>query len=154
MDYLSHNQEEHKKAKDMAKAIKKETNQQKKEGLFKDLYTMIYSHHHAEEEVVFSAVMKELKTKEDKDTIFEMKEEHSLASFQFSVANQTALDNESWDAKFSALMEVLEHHMEEEEKDFAKLAKEVLSKEKRQELLEEFERAYDKYEKEIKEKLK
>ena len=50
-------------------------------------------------------------------------------------------------------MEVLEHHMDEEESDFTKIAKNVLRPDESEELLEQFEDAMDKYEKEIKKRL-
>lgn len=154
MGYLKHNKEEHDKAKKIAKKIDGSTDNKEKKKLFKDLYIMIYSHHKAEEEVIFPVIMERLSKKEDKDVVREMIEEHSLASFQFSTVNQTLLDNDTWDAKFTTLMEVVEHHMDEEEDTFTKLGKEVLEKEEDEALLEEFESSMDKYEKEMKEKLK
>lgn len=154
MNYLEHNVEEHNKARKLAKQIEKAKDDKKKASLFEELYVMIYAHHHAEEEVVFPAVMEKLEAEEDKDVVREMAEEHSLASYQFSVVYKTGLDNETWNAKFSTLMEVAEHHMDEEEDDFAKLAKKHLSEEELESLLPNFEDAMSKYEKEIKEKLK
>lgn len=114
---------------------------------------MIYSHHNAEEEVVFPVVMDGLSEDSDKDIVREMIEEHSLASYQFSTVNQTLLENDTWNAKFSTLMEVVKHHMEEEEGEFTKLAKKVLDSDESEKLLKEFEDAMDKYEQEIKKKL-
>lgn len=154
MGYLKHNVEEHEKAKELAKQIKENKEDKKKRELFEDLYTMIYSHHHAEEEVVFPVVMDKLEKDSDKDIVREMIEEHSLANYQFSTVNQTLLENENWNAKFSTLMEVVEHHMDEEESEFTKLAKKVLTTKESEELLEQFEDAMEKYEQEIKKKLK
>ncbi len=154
MGYLKHNQEEHNKAKKIAKKIDGSTDNKEKKKLFEDLYIIIYSHHKAEEEVIFPAVMERLTKEEDKDVVREMIEEHSLASYQFSTVNQTLLDNDTWNAKFTTLMEVVEHHMDEEEQSFTELGKKVLDKEEDKALLEEFESAMDKYEKEMKEKLK
>lgn len=153
MGYLEHNVEEHKKAKELAKQIEDSKDNKKKRKLFEDLYIMIYSHHNAEEEVVFPVVMDGLSKDRDKDLVREMIEEHSLASYQFSTVNQTLLKNETWNAKFSTLMEVVKHHMEEEEGEFTKLAKKVLDSEDSEELLTQFEDATEKYEKEIKKKL-
>lgn len=115
---------------------------------------MIYSHHKAEEEVIFPVVMERLTKEKDKDVVRERIEEHRLASYQFSTVNQTLLDNDTWNAKFTTLMEVVEHHMDEEEKSFTDLGKKVLDKEEDKTLLEEFESAMNKYQKEMKEKLK
>lgn len=153
MGYLKHNVEEHEKAKDLARQIEEAKDGKKKRNMFEDLYVMIYSHHKAEEEVVFPVVIERLEDDSDKDVVREMIEEHSLASYQFSTVNQTLLENETWNAKFSTLMEVVEHHMDEEESDFTKIARSVLSSEESEELLEEFEEAMEKHEKEIKKKL-
>lgn len=154
MGYLEHNKQEHDKAKDLVKEIESSKNKKKKRKLFEDLYIMIYSHHKAEEEVIFPVVMERLTKEKDKDVVREMIEEHSLASYQFSTVNQTLLDNDTWNAKFTTLMEVVEHHMDEEEKSFTDLGKKVLDKEEDKTLLEEFESAMNKYQKEMKEKLK
>lgn len=153
LGYLEHNVEEHNKAKKLAEQIEKSKDDKKKREKFEDLYVMIYAHHKAEEEVVFPTVMEGLSKDSDKDVVREMIEEHSLASYQFSTVNQTLLENDTWNAKFSTLMEVVEHHMEEEEGEFAKLAKKVLDDEKSEELLKQFEDSMDKYEQEIKKKL-
>lgn len=153
MGYFKHNVEEHEKAKKLAKQIEESKDSKKKRKLFEELYIMIYSHHKAEEEVVFPVVMERVEKDSDKDVVREMIEEHSLASYQFSTVNQTLLKNETWDAKFSTLLEVVEHHMDEEESDFTKIAKKVLTPDESEELLEQFEDAMDKYEKEIKKRL-
>lgn len=154
MGYLKHNKEEHDKAKEIAKKIDGSTDNKEKRKLFEDLYIMIYSHHKAEEEVIFPLVMERLTKEKDKDLVREMIEEHSLAAYQFSTVNQTLLDNDTWNAKFTTLLEVVEHHMDEEEESFTELGKKVLEKEEDKALLEKFESAMNKYEKEIKEKLK
>lgn len=154
MGYLEHNKQEHDKAKDLVKEIESSKNKKKKRKLFEDLYIMIYSHHKAEEEVIFPVVMERLTKEKDKDVVREMIEEHSLASYQFSTVNQTLLDNDTWNAKFTTLMEVVKHHMDQEEKSFTDLGKKVLDKEEDKTLLEEFESAMNKYQKEMKEKLK
>lgn len=154
MGYLKHNVEEHEKAKGLAKQIEESKDSKEKRKLFEELYIMIYSHHEAEEEIVFPFVMERLSEDSHKDVVREMIEEHSLASYQFSTVNQTLLENETWNAKFSTLMEVVEHHMDEEESEFTKLAKKVLTTKESEELLEQFEDAMEKYEQEIKKKLK
>lgn len=153
MGYLKHNVEEHEKAKKLAKQIEESTDSKKKRKMFEDLYIMIYSHHNAEEEVVFPVVIERLSEDSDKDVVREMIEEHSLASYQFSTVNQTLLKNETWNAKFFTLMEVVKHHMDEEEGEFTKLAKNVLTSEESEELLKQFEDAMKKYEQEIKKRL-
>ena len=83
-----------------------------------------------------------------------MIEEHSLAAYQFSVVEKTGIDNETWDAKFSVLKEVLTHHLDEEEKEFFKLAKETLKKDEREEKYDPFENTQEEFKRKQEEKLK
>ena len=99
-------------------------------------------------------LVKEKVAEEDKEVVREMIEEHSLGNYQFSVIEKTFVDNETWDAKFSVLKEVLEHHMKEEEDEFITLARKVLPKEKLEEVLEEFEAVLEKKKKEKEKDLK
>mgnify|MGYP001236416081 CR=1 FL=1 len=137
MDVLTHIKEEHNEFKDLMKKIQ-ESKDSKKKDLFRDLYAKLNGHHEAEEHVLFPLV-KEKVDEEDKKVVLEMIEEHSLGNYQFSVLERTSIDNETWDAKFSVLKEVLEHHMDEEEEDFITLARKVLPKEQLEDLLDEFE---------------
>lgn len=152
MDYITHNKEEHSEFKKLIKKVEEAKGDKKKE-LFRELFIKIYGHHSGEEAVVFPAV-KEKVSGEDLDVVLEMIEEHKLGNYQFSVLERTSVDNETWDAKFAVLKEVLEHHMDEEEDEFAKIAKKALSKEEREELLEEFEKVSDEKEEEKQKDLK
>lgn len=152
MDYITHNKEEHSEFKKLIKKVEEAKGDKKKE-LFRELFIKLYGHHNGEEAVVFPAV-KEKVSGEDLDVVLEMIEEHKLGNYQFSVLDRTSVDNETWDAKFAVLKEVLEHHMDEEEDEFAKIAKKALSKEEREELLEEFEKVSDEKEEEKQKDLK
>ncbi len=103
-----------------------------------ELNLKIHAHHEAEEKILFKDV-KSKSDEEGKDVVMEMIEEHSLATYQLSLVDRTSMENETWDAKFSVLKEVLTHHMDEEEADLFKQAREVLSKEELKEKYEPFE---------------
>jgi hemerythrin superfamily protein len=115
MNVLSHIKEEHEKFREKMSKIKSAKGNKKK--LFREFYAELDGHHEAEEHVVFPLIREKVKG-EDDEIVLEMIEEHSLGSYQFSVLEKTPEDNETWDAKFSVLKEVLEHHMKEEEKEF------------------------------------
>lgn len=152
MDYIKHNKEEHSEFKKLMKKIEKVSGKEKKK-LFRKLFVKLYGHHNGEEAVVFPAVKENVSGK-DLDTVLEMIEEHKLGNYQFSVLERTSIENETWDAKFAVLKEVLEHHMDEEEDEFSAIAKKALSKKDREQLLEEFEEVSEKKEKEKKKDLK
>lgn len=152
MDVLEEIKKEHKEFKTLIKQIESSDGDSKKE-LFKELYAKVKGHHEAEEHVVFPDV-KEKSDDEGKDIVLEMIEEHHLGTHQLSILERISVDNETWNAKFSVLKEVLTHHMEEEEKDLFDQAKKVLSKEELKEKYQPFEDAQEKYEEEQKDKLK
>ena len=152
MDVLTHIKEEHDQFRDLMKEIENAAGQKKKD-LFRDLYAMLYGHHEAEEHVVFPLV-REKAGEKDKEVVREMIEEHSLGNYQFSVIEKTSIENETWDAKFSVLKEVLEHHMKEEEEELITLARKVLPDDKLKELLDEFESVLEKKKKEKEKDLK
>ncbi len=152
MNVLEEIKKEHEEFKSLIAQIENSDGKKKKE-LFEDLYAKIKGHHEAEEHVVFPDV-KEKSSDEGKEIVMEMIEEHSLGAYQFSVIQKTSIDNETWDAKFSVLKEVLTHHMDEEEKELFKQARKVLTEAELQEKYEPFEKTEEKYEKEQKDKLK
>lgn len=152
MNVLEEIKKEHEEFKTLITEIENSEGESKKK-LFEDLYAKIKGHHEAEEIVVFPDV-KEKSEDEGKEVVREMIEEHSLGAYQFSVIQKTPVDNETWDAKFSVLKEVLTHHMDEEEKELFKQAREVLSETELEEKYDPFEKTQEEYEEEQKNKLK
>ena len=152
MDVLTHIKEEHVEFRSLMKKIEAAKGSKKKE-LFHELYAELHGHHEAEETVIFSKVKEKVKG-EDEEVVKEMIEEHHLGSYQFSLLERTSIDNETWDAKFSVLKEVLDHHMKEEEKEFMPLARKVMPKEWLDESLKEFESVLEKNKKEKEKELK
>ncbi|NLC32522.1 MAG: hemerythrin domain-containing protein [Clostridiales bacterium] len=129
---------EHDEFRDLIKKIEEASGESKK-SLFETLKMDVSAHHKAEESVLFPDVKK--KSDEDgKDIVLEMVEEHHLGSYQMGLLERTSADNETWDAKFAVLKEVLTHHMDEEEKDLFKQAKKVLSNDELTAMYEPFEK--------------
>ena len=145
MDVLKEIKKEHDKFKSLISKIEKSKGEKKKT-LFRELYAKIKGHHEAEERVVFPDIKKK-SDEEGKDVVREMIEEHSLGAYQFSVLEKTSIDNDTWDAKFSVLKEVLTHHMDEEEKELFEQARKVLNKKDLEEKYDPFESTMEEYEK-------
>ena len=152
MNVLQEIRKEHEEVKDMMSRIEKLKGDPKKK-LFQELYATVKGHHESEERVLFSDIKKE-SSEEGKEIVREMIEEHSLLSYQFSVIEKTGIGNDTWDAKFNVLKEVLEHHIDEEEKDLFKQAKKVLSEKILKDKYDDFEKTMKEYKKEQEEKLK
>ena len=151
MDVLDHIKEEHEKFRKLMASIESAQGDKKK-NLFRELYAELNGHHEAEEHVVFPIVQEKVKGK-DVGVVLEMIEEHSLGNYQFSLLEKTSVENETWDAKFNVLKEILGHHMEEEENEFMPVARKAVTKEKLTDMLEEFEITLKKYRNEKKQEL-
>ncbi len=149
MDILIHIKGEHEEFKKLMNKIT-ESKTKDKNKLFKELYAKIYGHHYAEENILFP-VVKGIVNEENKEIVKEMIEEHNLAIYQFNIVEITSVEDETWNAKFEVLKELIELHMREEEKDLIPLARKVLSKEQVENLFDEFESLH---EYKMKEKLK
>ncbi len=141
MDVLSHIKKEHESFKSLIESIKNSSGEKKK-SMFRELHTKLYGHHEAEEHLLFPRV--QAKAKEvDKEIVLEMIEEHSLGRHQLSLLERTSADNETWDAKFSVLSEVLDHHMQEEENEFFELARQTITGEALKQMLDPFEKLHE-----------
>lgn len=137
MNVIDHIKEEHKIFREKIAEIEKADGNMKKE-LFTELYALIHGHHEAEEKVVFPKI-KEKVDKEELEIVLEMIEEHAVGTYQFSVLEKLPVKDETWDAKFSVLKEILDHHMEEEEAELLPLADKLLPKSTLAEILDKFE---------------
>ena len=85
-----------------------------------DLHAMI------EEEIFYPALEEADETRE---ITLEAYEEHRLVKQLLSELEQEPKDTEEWSAKFTVLKENVEHHVEEEEGEMFKKARQALSKE-------------------------
>ncbi len=152
MDILAEIKKEHEEFRGLLSAIENSQDNERKQ-LFEELYAKLIGHHESEEHVLFPDV-KENSDDNGKDIVREMIEEHNLAAHQLSVIQKTSLNNETWDAKFSVLKEVLTHHIHEEEKSLFKQAKKVLDKEILKAKYDAFETTMEKYKEKQEKKLK
>src|ERR1044071_14335 len=85
-----------------------------------DLHAMI------EEEILYPALQE---AEETRDIALEAYEEHRLVKQLLAELEAEPKDTEQWTAKFSVLKENIEHHVEEEEGEMFKKARQVLSEE-------------------------
>lgn len=151
MNVFQEIKKEHQEFRNLISKIEKAKGE-KKATLFKEFYAMITGHHEAEEHVVFKDVKKKSDEK-GKSVVLEMIEEHNLITYQFSLLERTSMDNETWDAKFSVLKEIVTHHLDEEEKELFEQARKVLTEKEITDKYEPFEDTQEKYQKEQEEKL-
>jgi hypothetical protein len=94
--------------------------------LFGDLKAELDLHAHIEAKILYPALKQEAETR---DITFEGLEEHHVIKLLLKELSGMKVDSEEWTAKLKVLQENVEHHVEEEETDMFKHAREVLSKE-------------------------
>ncbi|MEX0990632.1 MAG: hemerythrin domain-containing protein [Actinomycetota bacterium] len=80
-------------------------------------------HEAIEEEIFYPALKEHAKTKE---ITLEAYEEHHVVDEIMGEIEQTPFDDERWGAKFTVMKENIEHHIEEEEGEMFKQARQVL----------------------------
>jgi hemerythrin superfamily protein len=98
---------------------------QKKKGIAEEVFTEISVHSMLEEELFYPAV-KEQTDKDGKDLVAESIEEHHVVATLIEELKALDPKEERFDAKFTVLMENVEHHIEEEEGELFPEAEEVL----------------------------
>ncbi len=76
--------------------------------------------------------------KVDKVVLFEGYEEHKIAKRLIKDLHSSSEYNEKWLAKANVLREIIEHHIEEEEREIFKIAEKTLNKEQEYEILFKF----------------
>lgn len=93
---------------------------------WKEFYTDVKSHAAAEEETFYSKLMHETW---GQDAARHSVSEHKELDDLMEELNDTDMSSPGWLTKFKTLKHDYEHHMEEEEEDVFKRAKEVIGKE-------------------------
>lgn len=124
MDAMSLLKEDHRKVKKMLAELEPTTERgvKTREELFTRLKQELVVHEAIEEEIFYPALKEHPKTKE---IALEGYEEHHVVDTVMAEIEGVAYDDEKWGAKFSVMKENLEHHIEEEEGEMFKQAKQV-----------------------------
>ena len=99
--------------------------------LFDKIKGELKVHEAIEEEVLYPALKEFAATKE---IALEAYEEHHVVDVIVGELESTPVDDETWAAKFTVLKENLEHHIEEEEDEMFKQAREVMDQSELDEL--------------------
>jgi hypothetical protein len=92
--------------------------------LFAKIKREMEIHEAIEEEIFYPALKEHPKAKE---IVLEGYEEHHVVDQIMSELGATDVEDERWGAKFSVMKENIEHHIEEEEDDMFKKARDVFS---------------------------
>jgi hemerythrin-like domain-containing protein len=131
MDAMKLLKDDHDKVKKMLQELESTTERgvKTREQLFTKVKQELTVHEAIEEEILYPALREHPKTKE-----IEAYEEHHVVDMVMVEIEGVAFDDERWSAKFMVMKENLEHHIEEEEGEMFKQAKQVFEKEELEEL--------------------
>jgi iron-sulfur cluster repair protein YtfE (RIC family) len=119
---------DHKKVAGIFEELEPTTNRATKtrEELFTRLKNELDVHTQIEEQILYPALKD---AEETHDITLEAYEEHHVVKQILSELESMPVDTDEWSAKLKVLQENVEHHVEEEEGDMFKKAKDVLSPE-------------------------
>jgi len=124
MDALSLLKEDHDKVKKLLEDLDSTTERgvKTREQLFSKIKQELEIHEAIEEEIFYPALKNHPKTKE---LTLEAYEEHHVVDLVMAEIAAIPFDQETWGAKFTVMKENVEHHIEEEEGEMFKQAKQV-----------------------------
>ena len=130
-------QKDHQEVKDILKKIKKTGDgaTKEREDLFSKLKMEITPHMKAEEKVFYPPLREKKEARED---ALQAVEEHHITEIVLKELDGMSKDKEEWMAKLSVFMELVEHHIEEEESKVFKDAEQNLDDKQLQSIFNDF----------------
>ncbi len=130
---------QHREVSKLFEAIEKAEGSAEKTKLFQELASKLVGHDGIEREIFYPACEEALGMN---DLLGEALVEHGVVEFGLYQADQAA-GKPDFDFKVKVLKELVEHHVEEEEKEFFPKVREALGKDKLQSLGEDMEDAFE-----------
>jgi hemerythrin-like domain-containing protein len=124
MNAISLLEEDHRKMKKLLSELESTTERgvKTREELFATVKEELTVHETIEEEIFYPALKEHPKTKE---ITLEAYEEHHVVDMVMAEIEGVPYDDERWGAKFKVMKENIEHHIEEEENEMFKLARDA-----------------------------
>ena len=124
MNAISLLEEDHRKMKKLLSELESTTERgvKTREELFTTVKDELTVHETIEEEIFYPALKEHPKTKE---ITLEAYEEHHVVDMVMAEIEGVAYDDEKWGAKFKVMKENIEHHIEEEENEMFKQARQA-----------------------------
>ena len=126
MDAIKLLKDDHEKVKGLFRTFEKARSEDRKKKLADEIMMELEIHSQIEEEIFYPAVRE--KMGED-ELVAEATEEHHVVDVLMQEIKQLEPSDERFEAKMTVLIENVEHHIEEEEKEMLPDAKKKLGKE-------------------------
>ena len=136
MDALTLIKEDHQKMRKLLADLEATTERgvKTREELYSTIKGELTIHEIIEEEIFYPALRDHPKAK---DIVLEAYEEHHVVDTVMAELEGLSVDDETWGAKAKVMKENVEHHMEEEEGEMFKHARDVFDREELDQLGEE-----------------
>jgi hemerythrin-like domain-containing protein len=124
MDAISLLEEDHRKMKKLLSELESTTERgvKTREELFATVKDELTVHEMIEEEIFYPALKEHPKTR---DITLEAYEEHHVVDMVVAEIEGVPYDDETWGAKCKVMKENIQHHIEEEENEMFKQARQV-----------------------------
>ena len=133
-------QEDHKIFKELTTEACEGSTPAARTAAFKKLKPLLVAHARAEEAVVYAAMIKLRKSPDSRDYGNEGNVEHSLVDALLEQISSTRpAGSDLWKARAKVLHELLEHHIDEEEKEVFEELGEHFDDERREQMADDFE---------------
>lgn len=134
-DIISAIKEDHKTLKSLYKiGLDKKSSLQDKKQIFRQLVIAVTAHSKSEEVVVYAPTCRDPDMKKD---AYEGFEEHALVELLI-LEMQTEDNDDKWEAKFTVICHLLDHHIKEEEDYYLPKLKDMFDVEQRKEMAKEY----------------
>lgn len=133
---------DHEKARDLMGRIMDTSNEatKEREELFEQFKLDMWSHNKIEEALFYQPLRE---ARETRGEAIEALSEHHVASSMIEELDTMPKGGEAWIGKFSALKDMIEHHMREEENEVFPDARKVIREERAEELGDKFQQRKD-----------
>lgn len=128
MDAVKLLKDDHKKVKDLFRQFERARSDDRKKAIAEEVFHELEIHAAIEEEMFYPAA-KAKADAEGKELVAEAVEEHHVVKMLIGELKAMREVNEQFEAKFTVLIENVEHHIEEEEKEMLPDAQKTLGKE-------------------------
>ncbi len=144
MTFMDILKQDHDQTKDVFERIEEDEEGENREELFTSLRSALEQHMELEEKFFYPI----LEQNEDtNDKALESLEEHHVAKMVLKEFDSMDLQDDRWMAKFKVLQEVVNHHIQEEEKNIFKMVKKTLEPDQIKEITAQIQQAKSETEK-------
>jgi hemerythrin-like domain-containing protein len=132
---------QHREVEALFKQVKKAEGGSERQAMLEQIENKLRAHMMIEENIFYPAVAEEVTTKKMQEMVPEAYEEHHVVQLVLNEMPEIDLEDERFEAKMTVLEELVQHHVEEEEKTMFPAAEKALGAEALKDLAEQMQAA-------------